>query len=539
MNTGACLFNPSFLYDYSHGFSHCSPGRAVALALMIIFGVHCSPAANNPKPMGSGAAAIPARLGIPLMSADGGCSVVLNGEYGKRYQILTSTDLINWSPMVGLHSLSPSEVIFDPQGNTGGRRFYKAVSSPEFPLKEYVMTFSNAYNYPYNSGPYLYYYDYYGSKPSQLRAEPAQVSAKPLYCFGYNIPILGRLDSSTLPGTNYDRLILDLNGNYDLTDDPVWPVQTIIVSGTKHNVFGPIRPAAGGQATNFQYGFYCDANFYDNGDKYAYTYLYPASRFEADVTLGTRSQKFVLLNGDANGHLGDYASATRIYWNPNQYYYTAITSRDWLLRDFNNSGAIDYSGYNREKQYLAKVIHIQGKPYSFFISPTGQAIQLEPYIGPVGYLAPVSKPEVIQDLELVRQAGVVEGEPMVAEINQGRLELPAGNYQLYATTIYYNDNKGRYISAQGILDHPRDQLVVSPGQSTSIACGSPIAMQVVADKSTNGSQVTLNLTVKFVGAYEETFSGISVTKNYSTVYPVLKITDDQNKLLESSNLSFG
>ena len=90
------------------------------------------------------------------------------------------------------------------------------------------------------------------TKPSGLRREPKAISQHPLYGECPDSATGGvfifRLDESKGDGSGYDRLIVDLNQNGDLTDDSV--VHSSSSSGNRRStaaeqvLFGPLQAAA-------------------------------------------------------------------------------------------------------------------------------------------------------------------------------------------------------------------------------------------------------------------------------------------------------
>lgn len=92
----------------------------------------------------------------------------------------------------------------------------------EFPLTLKLMTAQEARSCPGNAGGYA---RLEVKKPDSAKAEPKAASGHPLYgqLWAGRKPMLFRVDESQGEGKGYDRLVLDLNRNGDLTDGPVSP----------------------------------------------------------------------------------------------------------------------------------------------------------------------------------------------------------------------------------------------------------------------------------------------------------------------------
>src|ERR1035438_1877489 len=122
-------------------------------------------------------------------------------------------------------------------------------SSEEFPLTFKTIPAKDVLSFPGGSG-------IFGqlelSKPAKLRKEPKTTSHHPLYGVARGTPtgpaFLFRLDESKGDGKGYDQLIVDMNQNGDLTDDPVSP--RVVLPTDRRTVssyqmlFGPIQAPA-------------------------------------------------------------------------------------------------------------------------------------------------------------------------------------------------------------------------------------------------------------------------------------------------------
>jgi len=162
------------------------------------------------------------------------------------------------------------------------------------------------------------------AKPAGIVKAPPAVSRYPLYG---QIPaggdqLLFRLDESKGTGQGYDRLIVDVNRNGDLTDDPVVSVVPPANRGgavvTSPMLFGPIqgpdnlmigsnRPAFFAQVYVFNTGQVL-ANMAPNsnvGEIIVKTGWY----LQATVEVEGRQHKVALVDANCNFHLGDAEKA--------------------------------------------------------------------------------------------------------------------------------------------------------------------------------------------------------------------------------------
>jgi hypothetical protein len=445
--------------------------------------------------------------------------------------VFASEDLVRWAPVAGLQALSPTETVVDPLGGSTPQRFYKAMSCLEFALTEKRLTLSEAMEAPAYQRAYFYFYT---TPPTYLVAEPPAKSGKPLYASGTTTPLV-RIEATDGSQTNIDQLIIDLNLNNDLTDDPVYTVGG--GPSPEDRAAGPIFPATRPAGSLHQYGFYLNGWVYNYSPDYVYGYfyLYPASRFEADLRVGSWQQKVALVDSDGNGRLGDYATAQRQYWDRRKF-FCRMEARDTLLRDADRSGQFRGS---REVEFLGQVLLVDGKAYSLYVSPDDRFLQLEPYPGPVGTATVTPLPDLVEYLELARVAGLTECEPVFAVPKQGQFELPAGAYQLVNVSLSYY-KPGKSIYGRASLSTPREPVVVSAGQSSPLPCASPMTVRLTGTKlkATDGT-TTVDIRAWFLGPSSEMYTSLSLYKNNLYVKPKVKIYNAADQLVTSVDLEFG
>src|ERR1035441_3480995 len=124
-----------------------------------------------------------------------------------------------------------------------------SVSGEDFPLTFRTIPAKDVMSFSGGSGTY----GQVGlAKPAKLRKEPKAMSRHPLYGVCRDMPtgpaFLFRLDESKGDGKGYDRLIVDMNQNGDLSDDSVaqravLPSDRRVVSPAQM-LFGPIQAPA-------------------------------------------------------------------------------------------------------------------------------------------------------------------------------------------------------------------------------------------------------------------------------------------------------
>src|ERR1039458_4883765 len=124
-------------------------------------------------------------------------------------------------------------------------------SAEDFPLTFRTIPAKDVMSFPGGSGNIG---SLQTAKPTKLKNEPKATSQHPLYgeCrdMTTGAALVYRLDESKGDGKGYDRLIVDMNQNGDLTDDPV--IERAVLSKEREETppdqvfWGPI-PAPAGQ----------------------------------------------------------------------------------------------------------------------------------------------------------------------------------------------------------------------------------------------------------------------------------------------------
>jgi hypothetical protein len=123
-----------------------------------------------------------------------------------------------------------------------------AAFAEDFPLTFQTIPVKEVMSFPGGAGNYA---QLELTKPTKLRTEPRAVSHHALYGEWRDTStgeaFVFRLDESSGDARGYDRLIVDLNQNGDLTDDPVIPRAPVADDQAErlHDYrFGPIEAPA-------------------------------------------------------------------------------------------------------------------------------------------------------------------------------------------------------------------------------------------------------------------------------------------------------
>ncbi|HWI56612.1 MAG TPA: hypothetical protein VNZ22_05260, partial [Bacillota bacterium] len=192
----------------------------------------------------------------------------------------------------------------------------------EFPLQFKTLDAKDVMRFP---GGYGSYGQIRPNKPEGLKAEPKAASKRPLYGkIGENMAgaevSLFRLDESQGDGKGYDQIIVDLNQNGDLTDDPVagrvttGEERNYPTNGPEFAVFGPMESTKtiNGHHPVYFAQAYIYARMYRTQPEQPNAYLgqvrFKAGWYlETSVTLGSLKKKVGLYDANSNQQLGELA----------------------------------------------------------------------------------------------------------------------------------------------------------------------------------------------------------------------------------------
>ncbi len=446
-------------------------------------------------------------------------------------------------------------------------------SAKEFPLELKTLTAQEAMALPGSSGAYG---NLQTVKPPALIKEPKAVSAHPLYGqlqtgMG-NPPMLCRLDESKGEGKGYDELIVDLNRNNDLTDDPVTKrvVETAktnpLPAGYERALFGPIQAGASQTVGLWRPSYAAEFTLYNrqfaamgNVRNYmGYIRLKPACYLMAKVDLEEATQTIGLTDGNCNLRLGDVAKPMTVRATDGDNWY--FQNADYFLRDWNGNSRFEATRFGEEAEFFAKMIYFGAQPYSVSLAPDCKTIRLEPYAGPLGELAVEPNGVQVKSLVLARETAPGEWEAFNPAVVNGKVKVQPGNYRLYSCTLSGKDGQGQLIQAAAYKRTPKDSVKVEAGQVAALKCGAPLTLEVTANKqaasgsssglmaaaialfSGRSSQGPPELRINMVatGAGGESYSGyLKGDTSGAMPRPTFKISGEDGKLLASGNLEFG
>ena len=240
-------------------------------------------------------------------------------------------------------------------------------------------------------------------KPAGIVKEPPAISQDPLYgqiSTGTG-RLLFRLDESKGNGQGYDRLIVDVNGNGDLTGDPV--VSMVPPAGgstvspvSQQMIFGPVQAPDNLKIGTNRPAFFARVYLFTfRGHRLAGSpnitsgeiLLRPGWYLEATVNVDGKQHKVDLVDADCNFHLGDperptfYQSAQ---WRRRNWFFQG---GDRFMVDWEVLEAIKAPSLTTNPVPSAPCFILTPSPIKSLWPPTAKPLSLDPWPEPLAELA--------------------------------------------------------------------------------------------------------------------------------------------------------
>ncbi len=450
-----------------------------------------------------------------------------------------------------------------------------AADAAEFALEVKPMTLAEALRCP---GGYGAFGTWSRTRPAALRQAPKTVSSHPLYAqvgappAGIAAPRSARtgmvllLDESRGDGQGYDRLIADVNGNGDLTDDPVISKCDGEVGRGPANFqqasFGPVELPTERAIGPWRPRFYAEVFLYnlanvrtilsDSPAPVGQVRLRAGNYLEASIQVEGERQRFGVVDGNCNFVLGDRATLQRVMRAPNQVNWLLV-SGDSFLRDRHGSGRFDLA---ESAEMFSSRSYFAGKPFSVALSGDLRSVRLEPCTDPAGELAVKAQ---VSGLVLAWEKRPGEWEALTPEVQGNKAVLPAGTYRVGSCTVGGRRAAGSMVKAVS-SDPPDQAFQITPGQKTMLAAGPPLRLELQASRSVStitgqpglagavlgllgGARAEQTIQVRFAllvtGAGGEHYSGFSDARGTQLTPPTFVVRDAAGRQVATGSFQFG
>ncbi len=415
-------------------------------------------------------------------------------------------------------------------------------------------------------------------KAAAIRREPAASSRHPLYGVLANATTTDRfwyrVDESKGDGRGYDRLIIDLNFNGDLTDDPVIspaagssPPRTVTASQRNAVLFGPI-PAPNDQIIGPARPM-CFAQFYlltlasstlsrAAPPLVGQLLVKPGWYLEATVDLDGAAQSVGIVDSDCNFRLGDVATRATLGSGSAQYW--TFRGGDMFLRNRGDAAGAEISLARAEAQVFGPVLYVGATPFKASLSAGYKALVLEPWSAPLAQLA-LPEGGTMERLQVLWEGAPGRWQLLQPVVQGGQAKVPPGNYRLYTCTLRAKTPAGDAIVLSGTKRSLKDTVSTPAGATVPFKCGAPLEIKVTAQRDTSAQASASGLLARLtrspgssapavqeriqatvLGAGGETYSSFileSGNKRGSPQPPTFSVTTADGKQVASGNLEYG
>jgi len=447
----------------------------------------------------------------------------------------------------------------------------------DFPLTLRTIPAKDVVSFPGNTGTYGLLKQ---SKPARLKKEPKAMSSKAFYAEGGDartgLSFLARLDESKGDGKGYDRLILDLNQNNDLTDDPV--VERVVLPTTgqseavRQMLFGPIqapadkavaggRPVYYGQVYLFQsllrstlLNLPATSSRTNQGVSSGQLMLRAGWYLDATVELDGVKRKVGVLDGDSNLKLGDVPQPSIVTSGGNRSW--SFRRGDSLLVDDDGSGSFENNAIQSEAVAFGPIFYLGAKAYKLSLVSDCKSLRLEPWTETLAEVTVRPRGDQVQSLTLAWGLPDDQWQLIRPGVANGKVLVPPGDYRLYACSLVGKSGARDQVMVSGMQRIMQTPWTFSAGKANSLDCGAPLEIKVTATKTRTTSRVTLadnpgkqkaepqptvRISARVAGAGGETYSSYFKGEGFKSrpPKPTFTVADAKGKTLANGNLEYG
>jgi hypothetical protein len=447
----------------------------------------------------------------------------------------------------------------------------------DFPLEFKTLTAQEAMAFPGGSGtttPLQF------DKPAGIFKAPPAISRQPLY--GQLSAGTGqcwfRIDESKGNGKGYDRLLVDMNQNGDLTDDAA--VQrvasagqtSVITQNPEIALFGPIPAPDGKKIGDWRPIYFAQA--------YLYTLPAGAGTIPRNVYLGQMrmragwylettadldgvTRKVGIVDGNCNFRVGDLNQPITAKSGVETNWY--FQGGDYFLVDNDGTGKFQSSVGNDASAPFGPLLYFGAKPYKAVLAADCKSLALEPWTGPLAELALQPQGAQVSRIQLAWEGAPGQWQLLQAGVENGKAVVPPGNYSLYSCLIKVKSSPDETLVMSGTKRVVKEITRAEAGAVTPLKCGPPLEIKVsssrdsgvvVATTSGSGSVFTRlfgnskaadqplqqRIQASVIGAGGETYSGFYLLGKGNVRQPpnpTYAIVSANGKLVESGNMEFG
>jgi hypothetical protein len=398
-------------------------------------------------------------------------------------------------------------------------------------------------------------------------------------------------DDSEAKPTVYNRLYFDLNHNGDLTDDKVLEADAQgapRMYGSAKQTYAFFRfPRVDVKLENdgvkSDYSFFLQGQSVSSPDfSYTSLSLNAGAYREGHITIDGKKRHVVLIDFNSNGLFGDEMKLVTVMVGRSGK-EPAAESRpqqgDMLLIDPTADGDSPYDVTNsNSRNYVSKLINIDGKFYSMKISPAADKLTIEPSTAALGKLAnpngafravicgdggflkirgDKNSPAVVPEGEWKLLSYTIEcnepekpkkteekkpekkGDEKKPEKKSSSMQALAKNLEAVLGGPSSPAGRNRHSVVTAEINSEYKPVKVVKGETATLPFGPPYKPTVTADYfGAEGKQKVLSLGMSLIGSAGETCSNMTVNGGRPSK-PKFTITDAKGKVIEQGSFEYG
>jgi len=449
------------------------------------------------------------------------------------------------------------------------------LEAAEFPFEVRELSAEEAMSLPGGHGAY-------GSlsavKPPQARKAPVAKSKYPLFSAlsrqgvsrgASDTGMLFWFDESQGTGKGYDRLVVDLNANGDLTDDPVYERMAGLDDGMGQSYerrrFGPVEMPEGSKVGAWRPRFYLETLVYNrellgqgSGEMLNHIgqmRVRSGNMLVAPIEVKGEKHEIGIVDADVSFRIGDPANTTEFTRTPGGRSTWYLMPSDYLLRNWKGSGTAQDRAGQEVAEPLSSLVYFGKDPFSLEVAKDLKWIRIEPYAGATGQ---VDLGESVAWMILGRQVSGGSWEAVAPMIERGKAILPVGSYRVSNLALESRDVRKVRLTS---YDVPLKPLDIAADHVLKVAIGTPIRLEVTAQKraarpgevsagvrgairgmfggrSRTPEETILELGVGVFGQADETYSGFSAAADGPLPPPRFEVFAD-GKPVGSGDFEYG
>jgi hypothetical protein len=377
-----------------------------------------------------------------------------------------------------------------------------------------------------------------------------------------------RLDESKGDGKGYDQLIVDMNQNGDLTDDPV--AQRAVLPSERQTVspdqlmFGPIqaqadKAVAGGRPIYYAQVYIYNRQLLSSGREpqnliIGQLTLKAGWYLDTTVELNGRKTKVGVFDGDSNLRLGDVSQPQTFTSSGEKSWY--FPPGDYLLVDTDGSGSFENDLFHSEACPFGPILYLGGKPYKVALAPDCKSLRVEPWSEALAEVALQPHGDQVKHLTLAWEGPNGNWQLIRPAVTNGKIMVPPGNYRLYACGLVGGSASRDQVMVFGMQRIPQTPVSIAAGQANTLDCGGPLQIKVTATKARAGtrglliedssnatanSEPMLSINANLAGSGGEIYSTFLKGERFQSrpPKPTFSIVQAGGKTVATGNLEFG